>query len=126
MYPSKKLAVDFKLAKGEELTDNDRAVMANFGIVTGEITPLDMTMRKALLVISEQTSSDVPNYFRGPTTSTMLSRNELLKKLQMDTYTEILYGKQPLDDFDAFVDKWKSSGGDDITKEVNEWYDSVK
>ncbi|MNI62121.1 hypothetical protein D3C73_1174270 [compost metagenome] len=100
--------------------------MANFGIVTGEITPLDMTMRKALLVISEQTSSDVPNYFRGPTTSTMLSRNELLKKLQMDTYTEILYGKQPLDAFDAFVDKWKSSGGDDITKEVNEWYDSVK
>ncbi|MNW34937.1 Lipoprotein LipO precursor [compost metagenome] len=126
MYPSKKLEVDFKLAKGEELTDNDRAAMANFGIVTGEITPLDMTMRKALLVISEQTSSDVPNYFRGPTTSTMLSRNELLKKLQMDTYTEILYGKQPLDDFDAFVDKWKSSGGDDITKEVNEWYDSVK
>lgn len=126
MYPSKKLAVDLKLARGEELTDNDRAVLANVGIVTGEISPMDMTTRKALVVISEQTDADVPNYFRGPTTSTMFSRNELLKKLQMDTYTEIIYGKQPVDVFDTFVDKWKSSGGDDITKEVNEWYDSVK
>jgi len=126
MYPSKMLAVDLKLAKGEQLADNDRAVLANVGIVSGEISPMDMTTRKGLLVISEQTSFDVPDYFRGPVTDLMLSRSELLKKMQMDTFTEILYGKKTLDDFDAFVDKWKSSGGEEITKEVNEWYDSVK
>ncbi|MEK3834695.1 hypothetical protein [Paenibacillus sp. FSL R7-0128] len=126
MYPSKMLAVDLKLARGEELTNNDLAVLANVGIVSGDITPLDMTTRKGLLVISEQTSADVPDYFQGPTTDTMLSRSELLKKLQMDTYTEILYGKKPVEAFDEFVSKWKSSGGDEITKEVNEWYDSVK
>ncbi|MNW69226.1 hypothetical protein D3C74_481920 [compost metagenome] len=64
--------------------------------------------------------------FTGPTTETMKSKLDYLNKLENQTFNEIIYGKQPLDSFDTFVSTWKSSGGDQITKEVNEWYDSVK
>ncbi|MBB6634626.1 extracellular solute-binding protein [Cohnella thailandensis] len=127
IYPSKTLATDIKIAKGEELTGSDLASMATTGIIGVDATnPLELITRQATLVAMEQTDSDVPEYFLGSSTDTMSSRNELLKKMQMDTFTNIIYGKASPDEFDSFVKKWKSSGGDDITKEVNEWYDSVK
>lgn len=127
IYPSKQLATDIKVVKGEETTPRDWAYMATTGnIAMDDSNPLGMIARQATLVAMGQTDSDVPEYFLGPLTDTMTSRNELLKKMQMDTFTSIIYGKQSPDDFDSFVKKWKSSGGDDISKEVNEWYDSVK
>lgn len=36
--------------------------------------------------------------------------------------TNIITGAQPVDYFDEFVNLWKSSGGDAITAEINEWY----
>ncbi len=127
IYPSKTLATDVKIANGEAMTNKDLASMATTGIIGVDASnPLELITRKATVVELSQKDSDVPEYFQGPTTPTMSSRNELLKKMQMDTFTNIIYGKQPVDDFDSFVKKWKSSGGDDITKEVNEWYDSVK
>jgi putative aldouronate transport system substrate-binding protein len=127
IYPSKLLATDVKIAKGEALTNQDLAAMAPTGIIGVDASnPLEMITRQATLVDMGQPDSDVPEYFQGPSTPTMSSRNVLLKKLQMDAFTNIIYGKQPAEAFDDFVKKWKSSGGDDITKEVNEWYDSVK
>lgn len=127
IYPSKTLGTDIKIAKSEELTGSDLASMAPTGIIGVDATnPLELISRQATVVAMGQTDSDVPEYFLGPSTETMSSRNELLKKMQMDTFTSIIYGKQSPDEFDSFVKKWKSSGGDDITKEVNEWYDSVK
>ena len=32
----------------------------------------------------------------------------------------------PVESFDKFVETWKAGGGEQITKEVNEWYQSVK
>ncbi|WP_162848463.1 extracellular solute-binding protein [Paenibacillus nanensis] len=127
VYQSKLLEASLKRAKEEELTNQELSAFATSGIVSiDNSNPLEVIGNKALLVISTQSEFDVPEYFQGPATSTMTSRNELLKKMQMDTFTEIIYGKQNADAFDSFVEKWKSSGGDDITKEVNEWYDSVK
>lgn len=127
IYPSKTLATDIKIAKGEALTNQDLAAMAPTGIIGVDASnPLEMISRQATLVDMGQSASDVPDYFQGAATPTMSSRNELLKKMQMDTFTNIIYGKQPVEDFDSYVKKWKSSGGDAITKEVNEWYDSVK
>ena len=127
IYPSKTLATDVKIAKGEILTNQDLASMASTGIIgVDSSNPLELITRQATLVVMEQTDSDIPEYFQGAATPTMISRNELLKKMQMDTFTEIIYNKKPVDAFDDFVKKWKSSGGDEITKEVNEWYESVK
>lgn len=49
-----------------------------------------------------------------------------LLKLQQDTFTAIINGEKPLEEFDKFVEEWKSSGGDQLTKEANEWYQSLK
>lgn len=127
VYPSKRLEVNLKMANNEPLTNEDLAILSPTGILGNDDTnPLELFTSKALLVDTQQTDADVPEYFQGPSTKTMLSRKELLTKMQMDTYIEIIYGKKPVEEFDAFVQKWKSSGGDDITKEVNEWYASVK
>ncbi|TDF98076.1 extracellular solute-binding protein [Paenibacillus piri] len=64
--------------------------------------------------------------FIGIPTKTMKTRWENLSTSEAQTFTKIVYGDLPIDEFDNFVKKWKSSGGDDITKEVNEWYSSVK
>ncbi len=127
LYPSKHLEANVKLARKEPVTDTDLAALASTGILgQDESNPLEAFSLGALLVDMTQTDADVREYFQGPSTKTMLSRKELLNKMQMDTYIEIIYGKKPADEFDSFVQKWKSSGGDAMTKEVNEWYETVK
>lgn len=48
-----------------------------------------------------------------------------LDKLQAETYVNIIMGTQSADSFDEFVTNWKSLGGDQITEEVNEWYNTT-
>ncbi|KAA8746130.1 extracellular solute-binding protein [Paenibacillus sp. UASWS1643] len=126
VYTSKLLESTLKRAKGETLENKDLAAFATSAIFSTDSNPLEKITDQATLVIAAQTDSDVREYFQGPATSTMSTRNELLKKMQMDTFTDIIYSKQPAGAFDDFVKKWKSSGGDKITDEVNDWYDSVK
>ena len=56
----------------------------------------------------------------------MQEKKAYLDKLELETFTNIIMGQAPIDEFDVFVENWKKSGGDDISKEVNEWYQSVK
>ncbi|MFC4811770.1 extracellular solute-binding protein [Paenibacillus sp. GCM10023250] len=67
----------------------------------------------------------MPNHFTGASTKTMSSKAELLDKSEKETFIKIVYGKTPIDDFDRFVQEWKAGGGDEITKEVNDWWTSV-
>ena len=41
-------------------------------------------------------------------------------------FVRIIMGDVPVDEFDKFVDNWNALGGAQMTKEVNEWYQSVK
>ncbi|QGQ95156.1 extracellular solute-binding protein [Paenibacillus psychroresistens] len=59
--------------------------------------------------------------FYGAPTPTMGEKQATLDKLVVETFTKIIMGSAPIDDFDKFVSNWKSSGGDEITKEVNDW-----
>lgn len=68
----------------------------------------------------------IPQAYTGANTATMQSKGGLLVKLEGDTFINMIYGKKPVDEFDNFVKEWKSLGGDDITKEVNEWYQKMK
>jgi putative aldouronate transport system substrate-binding protein len=52
----------------------------------------------------------------------MLDRSTTLETLEEETFVGIINGELPLDEFDNFVDQWKGLGGDDITAEVNEWW----
>ncbi|MCR8658690.1 extracellular solute-binding protein [Paenibacillus endoradicis] len=53
-------------------------------------------------------------------TATMKRKWVNLKKLEDETFIQIIMGDKPVDAFDQFVEDWKKQGGDEITSEVNE------
>ena len=64
--------------------------------------------------------------YLGIPTPAMGSYSADLNKLEIEYFTKIIVGQSPLDDFDTFVAEWKKRGGDEITREVNEWYAANK
>ena len=86
-----------------------------FGI-GGSIGVLNDYEEKGALIINE---------FYGPSTETMGTKMATLEKMQLGTYTEIITGEEDISAFDDFVSQWYNLGGQDITDEVNAWYDSV-
>lgn len=67
-----------------------------------------------------------PQAFTGANTPAMQAKSGILAKLEGDTFISMIYGKKSIDEFDNFVKEWKSLGGEDITKEANEWYQKMK
>lgn len=63
--------------------------------------------------------------FYGSLTPTMVERNATLEAMEDEVFTKIIMGED-ISAFDIFVEDWKKLGGDDITKEVNEWYQKTK
>ena len=47
-----------------------------------------------------------------------------LEKLEDQYYMEVITGAASIDDFDSFVEQWKSLGGEEITGEVQDYVDS--
>ena len=72
----------------------------------------------------EKSGQYVADVFAGAATDTMTEKQAYLDKLELETYTRIIMGTQPLDSFDTFVTDWMNNGGEQITKEVNDWYNS--
>lgn len=62
------------------------------------------------------------NKFYGAPTPTMADREEILKKKRDEVFFKIIMNQVSVDEFDKFVAEWKKLGGDEMTKEVNEWY----
>ncbi|TVY12016.1 extracellular solute-binding protein [Paenibacillus cremeus] len=61
--------------------------------------------------------------FLSPTAS---EKGTELGKFKDETFVNIVMGKTPIDSFDKFVADWKQKGGEQITKETNDWYKSQK
>ncbi|ANE46588.1 hypothetical protein SY83_10235 [Paenibacillus swuensis] len=59
------------------------------------------------------------NVFTGITKG-MENKKSILDDLLIQSYLKIIYGEESVDYFDTFVEQWKSQGGDEITKEVQE------
>lgn len=78
---------------------------------------------EAAKIVLDQKDIIMPQMFKGTKTPTMKEKWEYLSKLEKDTYSKIVYGKKDLSSFDEFVEEWLKNGGEDITKEVNEWYE---
>lgn len=68
----------------------------------------------------------IPNMFNAEPTDTMKKNWEQLQTMEKQMYTDIVYGKEPVDAFDDFVNNWYSQGGEQITQEVNAWYEGMK
>lgn len=58
------------------------------------------------------------------TTPSMITKQGEMDKLRDTTFLSMIMGETPISEFDNYVSQWKSLGGDDISKEVNEWYQS--
>ncbi|MBP1993185.1 extracellular solute-binding protein [Paenibacillus eucommiae] len=62
-----------------------------------------------------------PDKFIITPTPAMIQKKPNLDKMENQMISKIILGGS-LDEFDKFVSEWKKLGGDDITKEVNDWY----
>lgn len=60
--------------------------------------------------------------FFGPPTPTMVTRWAVLTDMKLDTFMRIITGAAPIEEFDVFVESWFNLGGEQITAEVNEWF----
>ena len=70
-------------------------------------------------LMEETKVNEVNPVFFGQTESMKLKWANL-QKLQDETFLNIVTGEASIDSFDEFVSTWKSTGGDQITKEVEE------
>lgn len=78
----------------------------------------DFQLYNNLQMIKENT---IKNEFYGIPTPAMSKYDKKLDALN-DIFLRIIMGIEPIDSFDLFVERWKQEGGDEITREVNEWY----
>lgn len=88
----------------------DWSVIARNGIDGGGTVILDYVKNGRM----------IPDRFYGPPTKTMVQKQANLSRLEEEVMTKIILGA-PLNEFDKFVEEWKRLGGDEMTKEVNEW-----
>jgi len=64
------------------------------------------------------------NAFVGAPTETMETNKTIIDNAWKEEMTKIITGQAPIDHFETAVQAWLSSGGEAITREVNEWYTS--
>ncbi|QNK57290.1 extracellular solute-binding protein [Paenibacillus sp. PAMC21692] len=76
----------------------------------------------SLVPAIQENKQYLQNKFYGAPTPAMAERQEILLKKRDEVYFKIIMNQVPVDAFDDFVQEWKKLGGDEITKEVNEWY----
>jgi len=80
---------------------------------------------EAASIVVAQNQYTVENLFTGAPTPTYKDKWENLKRMEITAFTKILYGNASLDSFDDFVKDWNSAGGEQVTKEIREWYKSA-
>jgi putative aldouronate transport system substrate-binding protein len=85
--------------------------------------PINVLRSEAQVFIGEKTvEQGLIDKYQGPETPTMVTNWSDLLTLESETYLSIISGEKPIEAFDEFVADWKAGGGDQITAEVNEWW----
>jgi putative aldouronate transport system substrate-binding protein len=64
------------------------------------------------------------NEFHGAPTDAMKIKMERIFETELDFYTRVIMGQLSVDDFDEFVLSLNHLGLNEITEEVNQWYDN--
>lgn len=76
------------------------------------------------LAVAKTDEQGIRNEFNALATPAMITYGVDLAGLENTTLLGIVTGQKSLDEFDSFVEQWKQLGGDEITREVNEWWQS--
>ena len=80
---------------------------------------------KVIEKYKEKDSFIVDQYY-GPKTKTYSSNWGELYSMEQEVFMGIVTGQKTISEFDKFISDWKRKGGDKITEEINDWYDSVQ
>ncbi|WP_051251109.1 extracellular solute-binding protein [Paenibacillus harenae] len=124
--PHLSLEIRRKLYNGEKPVTPQELQWFNTATEEEKANPKANKTWQAVDVVLQQKDTSILDMYLGAPTETMVNKGEALRTLEHETFLSIIYNKAPVDDFDKFVEKWKASGGDEITAEVNEWYQSAK
>lgn len=96
------------------------------GAYEKDLSERDPEYIEAAAIINRSNDIRIEDKFTGPPTETMKAEFANLEQIELQVFADIIMGNMPLDAFDDFVEEWLSSGGEQMTKEVNEWYESVQ
>ncbi|MBW4080016.1 hypothetical protein [Paenibacillus sp. S150] len=83
---------------------------------------ISQTTQDGYVISYEDRDVLLPTAFNGSPTKTMQSSWEQLTTMEKETFTKIIYSKEPLEAYDEFVKQWYEKGGTQITEEVNDWF----
>jgi len=78
------------------------------------------------LAILDNAKDGMMTAFQSLPTPTMVEKSVDLQKLMDENIISMIVGEKPLSAFDDMVTQWKAQGGDQITKEVNDWWATKK
>ena len=68
----------------------------------------------------------IQDQYYGPKTATYSTSWSELYSMEQEVFMGIVTGAKTISEFDKFVSDWNRKGGQKITEEINEWYDSVQ
>ncbi len=122
-----------ELAEGEALNNNEfwsswnnyletakgNKDAAVWGWYTSRLSPTGGVARMKSLY---ETADVVYDEAMGIITPSISTKSGEMIKLRSNTFLSMVMGEIPLDDFDKYVEQWRNLGGNDIEKELNEWY----
>ena len=79
-----------------------------------------------MYALDQKEKNNLTSDLRGSFVSeSMIENQAVLEDLEIQTFTNIITGQSPVDQFDSFVEQWNALGGEMITQEVNEWHESM-
>ncbi|MCI8783542.1 MAG: extracellular solute-binding protein [Dorea sp.] len=61
------------------------------------------------------------NRYYGLPTDVMNARKDILDKMTEETFTKMVMGELPIEQFDEYRRKWMELGGEELIEEVNAW-----
>jgi len=115
---------DPKKLTGESLeTYNAYKFITENGYNKATLRQIHLVLHFMVAVLPMEQQKNMTHWEKPATfrfTPTMEERWSTLMKLELDTYTQIALGQKPVDEFDNFVRQWRSLGGDQIIKELND------
>lgn len=79
-----------------------------------------------MYALDQKEKNNLTSDLRGSFVSeSMIENQAVLEDLEIQTFTNIITGQSPVDEFDSFVEQWNVLGGEMITQEINEWHESM-
>lgn len=108
----------------------DAKTLTKTGVMLNPFEPKDYTIKRAQPRFDWADKNffkegGISNALLAPLASDGKYKEELMK-IEKDAFISIITGDKPIAYFDEFVAKWKKAGGEQLEKEANEWYSSIK